>query len=85
MEERFHIPEALFQPSRFKAELNTGIHQAIHQSVLKCDQAKHADLYNKIVLSGGNTMFEGLPGRLQKEMEKLAVCIYPSIFHLICF
>ena len=36
-----------------------------HKSVEKCDSDIRKDLYKNIVLSGGNTLFKGLPDRLQ--------------------
>src|SRR5690349_15855797 len=49
-----------------------GIHESIHNSILKCDEDLRKDLYGNIVLSGGNTMFPGLADRLQKELTLLA-------------
>jgi len=39
---------------------------------MKCDVDIHKDLYANIVLSGGNTMFLGITGRMQKEIIALA-------------
>jgi actin len=39
---------------------------------MKCDMDVRKDLYSNIVLSGGNTMFEGLPERLENEIRALA-------------
>ena len=48
-----------------------GIAQACYNSILKCDIDIRKDLYNNIVLSGGNSMFNGLPERLTKEIKYL--------------
>nr|QGN00871.1 ActL2 [Drosophila algonquin] len=69
--ERFRCPEALFQPSLLGME-SGGIHETTYKSILKCDVDIRKDLYSNIVLSGGTTMFAGLPERLQKEMSVLA-------------
>ena len=45
-----------------------GIAKACYNSIQKCDLDKRKDLYNNIVLSGGNSMFNGLPERLTKEI-----------------
>jgi len=69
--ERFRCPEALFKPNQVGLE-NPGIHATTFQSVNKCDIDVRKDLYANIVLSGGTTMYEGLPERLQKEVTNLA-------------
>lgn len=43
-----------------------------YNSIYKCDLDIRRELYNNIVLSGGTTMFPGLPDRMQKEMTALA-------------
>jgi actin-related protein len=59
-ESRFHCPEALFNPTRLGLYC-PGIHTAAFNSIMKCDTAIRKDLYNNIVLAGGNTMFGGTP------------------------
>ncbi len=44
----------------------------IHTAISKCDPQLQQDLFGCILLSGGSTMFPGLPERLQKELVKLA-------------
>lgn len=39
---------------------------------MKCDIDVRKDLYNNIVMSGGTTLFPGIPERLTKEMTNLA-------------
>merc|ERR1712151_618180 len=53
--ERFRCPEALFQPAFLGME-QTGIHELIYNSIMKCDMDLRKDLYANIVLSGGSTM-----------------------------
>jgi len=69
--ERFRCPEVLFKPSLIGKEF-PGIHEQCYNSIMKSDIDVRKDLYANIVLSGGTTMFVGLPERLQKEVQKLA-------------
>jgi actin-related protein len=69
--ERFRCPEALFRPSQVGLEA-AGIHQTTFSSIGKCDIDVRKELYTNVVLSGGTTMYEGLPERLQKELTSLA-------------
>jgi len=69
--ERFRCPEALFQPSLLGIE-ESGIHEATFNSVMKCDEDIRKDLFGNIVLSGGNSMFNGIADRMHKEMTALA-------------
>jgi len=70
--ERFECPEALFQPELIGKYEERGIHRAVFDSIMKCDIDCRKDLYGNIVVSGGTTMTEGLPDRLQKEVIALA-------------
>src|ERR1700722_10968768 len=69
--ERFRAPEALFQPSFLGLE-SVGIHETTFNSIKICDVDIRKDLYSNIVLSGGTTMYSGLPERMQKEITALA-------------
>jgi len=69
--ERFRAPEVLFQPN-FVGMEQAGIHQLTFQSIMKCDVDIRRDLYKNIVMSGGTTMFKGIPERLEKEIKALA-------------
>ena len=70
-DQRIRCPEALFKPSMIGKEGN-GFGQTCYDSIQKCDIDIRKDLYNCIVLSGGNSMFNGLPERLIKEIKALA-------------
>lgn len=67
----FRCPEALFKPSMIGLEAD-GFHDMTYKSINKCDIDVRRDLYGNIVLSGGTTMFKGLPQRLEKEIGNLA-------------
>jgi actin beta/gamma 1 len=69
--ERFRCPEPLFQPSLIGAEFE-GIHETLYNSIMRCDVDIRKELYANIVLSGGSTMFAGMPERFQKEISALA-------------
>lgn len=69
--ERFRCPEVLFKPNMIGKEF-VGIHEQCFNSIMKSEVDVRKDLYSNIVLSGGTTMFSGLPERLSKEVQKLA-------------
>ncbi|EIJ88278.1 actin beta/gamma 1 [Nematocida parisii] len=69
--ERFRAPEALFQPAFMGLE-TVGIHETCFNSIMKCDVDIRKDLYSNIVLSGGTTLYQGMPDRMQDEISKLA-------------
>ncbi|XP_060576237.1 actin, clone 302-like [Ruditapes philippinarum] len=68
--ERFHCPEALFQPHLFKKDF-PGLHKFFHSSLMKCDVDARPDLMCNMILCGGCTMFPGVKERMQKEMVDL--------------
>lgn len=43
----------------------------LFDTIQSADIDIRADLYKHIVLSGGSTMYPGLPSRLEKEMKQL--------------
>jgi actin-related protein len=69
--ERFRAPEVLFNPSMIGKE-QQGVHRLTFDSIMKCDVDIRRDLYKNIVMSGGTTMYAGIPERLEKEMKALA-------------
>ena len=71
--ERLKCPEALFRPNFLNLpESNIkGLHDECCASIQQIDVEIRKDLYSNIILAGGNTMFEGLPERLTKEIQKL--------------
>merc|ERR1712241_20554 len=69
--ERFRAPEALFQ-SNFLGLEQEGIHKLTFSSIMKCDVDIRKDLYGNVVMSGGTTMYKGIPERVQKEIKSLA-------------
>jgi len=69
-EARFKTPELLFKPELHGVEAD-GIHQLAFKSIQKCDIDIRSELYSNVVLSGGSSMFPGLPERLEKELQDL--------------
>merc|ERR1719333_1902824 len=69
--ERFRCPEVLFNPSMVGGE-SQGIHKLTFESIMKCDVDIRRDLFKNVVMSGGTTMFQGIPERMTKELKALA-------------
>ena len=63
-------PEVLFQPTLIGKEAN-GIHTMIFKSVTACNVDFHNELYANVVLSGGSTMFPGMPEHMTLELTSL--------------
>jgi len=72
--ERFRVPEVLFQPS-FLGKESAGIHEAVYKSIMRTDIDVRKELYNNVVLSGGTTMFPGIGERMTKELTALAPAV----------
>lgn len=68
--ERFEAPEALFQPHLINVE-GQGIAELVFNTIQNADIDLRPDLYKHIVLSGGSTMYPGLPSRLEREIKQL--------------
>jgi actin len=69
--QRCRCVEPMFQPDLLGIE-SVGIHKLVHNSILKCPSSIQAALDSNIVVSGGNTMFQGMAERMQYELRKLA-------------
>jgi actin-related protein 2 len=67
--ERYEAPEVLFQPALADSGADSGIHELLFQCINEAPLDLRADFYKHIVLSGGSTMYPGLPSRLEKEMR----------------
>lgn len=68
--ERFEAPEALFQPHLINVE-GQGIAELVFSTIQAADIDMRSELYKHIVLSGGSTMYPGLPSRLEREIKQL--------------
>lgn len=68
--ERVAIPEALFFPQDIGLE-QCGIAELVTQAVEACDPELHADLYARVILTGGNCRFPGFRERFMSELRPL--------------
>ena len=68
--ERFEAPEALFQPHLINIE-GVGVAELLFNTIQAADIDTRSDFYKHIVLSGGSTMYPGLPSRLEREIKQL--------------
>ncbi len=66
--ERFEAPEALFNPSLIDSE-KSGMADMVFEMIQSADIDCRADYYKHIVLSGGTSMYPGLPTRLEKDLR----------------
>jgi len=73
--ERFTIPELMFNPSPLQTEGAggfTSVHKMISESVTKCDNDIRRELFNSVILTGGNTLMPGFHERLINELPEVA-------------
>jgi len=68
--ERYMAPECLFQPGMMDRDC-MGMSEALFDSIEGCSADVRAVLRSHIVLSGGTTMYPGLPTRLEKDMDDM--------------
>lgn len=68
--ERFQAPECLFQPHLVDCE-QPGMAEYLFNTIQQADVDVRSSLYKAIVLSGGSSMYPGLPSRLEKEIKQL--------------
>eukprot|EP01110_Echinostelium_bisporum_P012314 TRINITY_DN679_c0_g1_i1.p1 TRINITY_DN679_c0_g1~~TRINITY_DN679_c0_g1_i1.p1 ORF type:complete len:391 (-),score=161.67 TRINITY_DN679_c0_g1_i1:91-1263(-) len=68
--ERFQAAEALFRPALVDVD-GGGMADILFDSIQKADMDLRTPFYSHIVLSGGSSMYPGLPSRLEKEIKNL--------------
>jgi len=68
--ERFGAPEALFQPHLINVD-SVGVAELLFNTIQAADIDTRPEFYKHIVLSGGTTMYPGLPSRLEREIKQL--------------
>lgn len=69
-QERYEAPECLFQPHLIDVE-QPGMGEMLFGTIQAAPVDVRTDLYKHIVLSGGSSMYPGLPSRLEKELKQL--------------
>lgn len=67
--ERFEAPEILFQPSLIDSE-KPGMADMVFEMIQAADIDTRSAYYKHIVLSGGSSMYPGLPSRLEADLRK---------------
>jgi actin-related protein 2 len=72
--ERFMAPECLFQPHLIGMEAR-GMSELIFDCINGCSIDLRVNLYKHIVLSGGTTMYPGLPSRLERDIKREYVAV----------
>jgi len=50
----------------------TGVHQMIYDAVTKCDVDIRRELYNNVIVTGGNSLLPGFHERLANELPEVA-------------
>ncbi|XP_055946964.1 actin-6-like [Argiope bruennichi] len=68
--ERFRCPEVLLRPSFLNLD-GPGFQVTLYDSIMKCDVDIRRDILENVLLSGGNTLFPGIAGRLQNELQDM--------------
>eukprot|EP01086_Lenisia_limosa_P001976 TRINITY_DN141_c0_g1_i2.p1 TRINITY_DN141_c0_g1~~TRINITY_DN141_c0_g1_i2.p1 ORF type:complete len:389 (-),score=142.42 TRINITY_DN141_c0_g1_i2:36-1202(-) len=68
--ERFEAPEALFQPGLIDVE-GDGMSEMLFNCIQAADIDTRPEFYKHIVLSGGSSMYPGLPSRLEKDLKDM--------------
>lgn len=68
--ERFEAPECLFQPHLVDCE-HSGMAESLFDTIQSAAVDVRPSLFKAIVLSGGSSMYPGLPSRLEKELKQL--------------
>ncbi|KAG0378626.1 Actin- protein 6 [Mortierella sp. AD032] len=73
--ERFTVPEILFNPSDIGMN-QAGIPEAIVDAISSCDEEIRGMLYANVVLIGGNSKLPGFRKRVANELRELAPSEY---------
>ena len=68
--ERFLVPELMFNPTMHASSQNSvPVHTMILMSIEKCGEQKlRKELFGNIILTGGNTSYEGFKDRVEREI-----------------
>lgn len=83
-EERYQIPESLFDPSNIKVHGSVmGMSHIVTTSVGMCDIDVRPQLYGNLIVTGGNTLLQGFNDRLNKELSSKTppVSLHLFLYH----
>lgn len=69
--EKYMVPEIMFNPELIGVN-QPGIHENCFVSIMKTNTEIRSDMFENIILAGGNTLFKGMKERLQEEIEEFA-------------
>jgi len=72
---RFLIPECLFRPNQLHNPEQQGwksLQQLTYDSISACDPDIRKELFNSILVTGGNSLYDGFDDRLKLEMTRVA-------------
>lgn len=70
VDERFRAPEILYRPLMAGVERDS-FSRIAYEALMDCDIDVRPQLYSTITVSGGNTLIENFPERLEKEVKNL--------------
>ena len=79
--ERFSVPEIIFNPSDVGI-MQMGLAEAIAHCISLCDESARSWLYRNIVLTGGNVAFSNMKERVEKEVRAYAPTDYDVVVRL---
>ena len=68
--EIYEIPESIFNPNIIEIQ-SENLPQIIINSINKCDISTRKELFNNIILGGGNTFIKGFETRLKIEIDEI--------------
>ena len=71
----------IFEP-KLKFREEKSIPEICNDLIMKCDLNK-TKLYSNIILSGGNSMFKGLPEKFDRQIRALAPSSFKKIINVI--
>lgn len=66
--EIYEIPESIFSPNIIEIQ-SENLPKTIINSINKCDISTRKELFNNIILGGGNTFIKGFETRLKSEID----------------
>jgi actin-related protein len=79
---RCKAPEGMFKPDLIKeGDEAPGLIEIAKDTIQECDLDIRNELYKNVILSGGSTLYEGMPDRIEKELA--AICPTKDIVNIV--